>query len=72
MHCGVNKLCSDSYQVIAVWFDGFIYAVVAVFVVPASSVQIIPKLLAGKQVLENISWYSIKYWILYKYVYTVH
>lgn len=58
---GVNKLCSDCYQVIAVLFAGFIYAVVAVFVVLASSVQIIPKLLAGKQVLENISWYSIKY-----------
>lgn len=70
---GVNKLCSDCYQVIAVLFAGFIYAVVAVYlcccccfiyavvVVLASSVQIIPKLLAGKQVLENISWYSIKY-----------
>jgi len=69
MHCGVNKLCSDCYQDIAVLFSGFIYAVVAVFEVLPSSVQIIPKLLSGKQVLEIISWYSIKYSILYKYVY---
>lgn len=60
MHCGVNTLSSNCYRVIAVLSAGFIHVVAAVFVVPASSVQIIPKLLANKQVLENI-WYSIKY-----------